>query len=85
VSDDAILAASGWLLDQGVHAGLESACAVAAAHRALETGRCTAPLVLLTGHYAHALEEALPGEPEPLRVDSLEPLMAALRELGVCA
>lgn len=78
VSDAEILAAHSGLLDRGVHCGLESAAAVAAALRAVRAGAVRAPAVLLTGHYGHELDGRLPGESDPLTADDIDAVREAL-------
>lgn len=78
-TDGAILAAREWLLDRGVHAGLESACAVACALRAIDAGAVRHPLVLLSGHYGHEDSEA----PEVIAADTVAEALPALGRAGV--
>ena len=82
VDDEAILLAREWLLDRGVHAGLESACATACALAAWRSGVVERPLVLLTGHYGHEAGVDAPSGSRTLGAESLAELLPALRERG---
>jgi threonine synthase len=84
--DADILEAHAILLDQGVHLGLESACAAAAAVEALKRGAVRRPMILATGHYAHdAADVWITREAAHVRLqaESASECIAQLERLGM--